>query len=162
MSKKYKQTKENNEQNDTCKKELQEWKDKFVHVSADLQNYRRRVEKEKVQWIQIAQGRLIKDLLPVLDDFERASAASEKQEFPKEIQDIFIGFAMIGKSLQKILQSQDVQEIVVGETFDPTLHEAIVQLESTDHESGEIIEVVQKGYTLKDQVIRPSKVTVAK
>lgn len=158
MSKKNKK----NEVHNACEQELQGWKDKFVRVSADLENFRRRIDKEKLQWMQVAKTQVVKSLLTILDDFDRATGQRGNQEIPAEIKDIFTGFEMIGKSFHKVLQEYELEEITETESFDPELHEAIAQLDSDDHESGQIIEVVQKGYRIKDQVIRPSKVTVAK
>jgi len=147
---------------EVCKNQLDDVKGKLVRVSADLQNYKRRVEKEKIQWIQIAQSEIIADLLSVVDDFDRAMVEYEKKELPKELQSFLDGFVMISKSFYKLLEKYNVKEITENKQFDPTLHEAISQIDSPDHKTDEIVEVVQKGYMLKDKVLRPAKVVVAK
>jgi len=145
-----------------CEVELQEWKEKFVRVSADLENFSRRMEKDRARWMQMSQAKLIKDLLSVVDDFERVLQQQEKAELSSEMQEWFSGFAMIGKSLHKLLQGYGLKEIEQTETFDPMIHEAMAQTESPDHESGQIVEVLQKGYLFHDEVLRPAKVRVAK
>ncbi|MFC1842161.1 nucleotide exchange factor GrpE [Candidatus Dependentiae bacterium] len=146
---------------DSCKKELAETKENLIRVSADLQNFKRRVEKEKMQWISIAQSELIHDLLLIIDDFDRA-LKQEQKEISKEVQVFLDGFTMIHKSLYKFLEKNKVKEIAQVKTFDPEFHEAISQIDSPEHKSGEIIEVVQKGFVFKDKVLRPAKVVVAK
>ena len=144
-----------------CEQKLQDWKEQFVRARADLENFKRRVQKERVQWMQHAQADVIKDLLSILDDFSRALEQKGQQEFPEELESLFSGFTMIGQSLSKSLQQHGLVEITEHDKFDPNIHEAIAQVESPEHESGSIVEVVQKGYRLKDKVLRPAKVTVA-
>jgi len=142
--------------------QLQELKERFVRVNADLQNYRRRVEKEKTQWIKIAQSELLADLLSVVDDFDRALQEGKKENTPKEVSVFIDGFEMIYKSFYKFFDKYGVKEIPEVENFDPNLHEAISQIDSPDHKTGEIVQVLQKGFMLKDKVLRPAKVVVAK
>ena len=146
----------------SCKQELLSWKEKFARVSADLDNFRRRMEKERIGWMQRAQSDLTKNLLPILDDFDRAVQQQEKQELTQQMREWLSGFVMISSSLEKILKDAGLQEISETTNFDPELHEAVVQIDSDDHESGAIVEVLQKGYRFNDQVIRPAKVSVAK
>ena len=157
-----KETEEKNQELDACQTELQEWKEKFIRVSADLENFSRRMEKDRARWMQLSQAKLIKDLLSVVDDFQRVSAQQEQAEFSADMKEWLSGFSLIGKSLHKILHSYGLKEIDQTKTFDPTLHEAVAQTESPDHESGEIIEVLQTGYFFGDDVLRPAKVRVAK
>lgn len=146
----------------SCHAELLAWKEKFQYVSADFDNFRRRMEKEKIQWMQIAQSGLIKDLLPVLDDFDRAAQQQNTQELSTHMREWLSGFMMIEASLEKVLKAAGLQEITQIQTFDPELHEAVAHVESADHSSGSIVSVLQKGYRFKDQVIRPALVSVAK
>jgi len=142
--------------------QLQELKEKFIRVSADLQNYRKRVEKEKAQWIKIAQSELLTDLLSVVDDFDRALQESKKEGVPQELSVFVDGLEMIYKSFYKFFDKYGIKEITEIKIFDPNLHEAISQIDSSDHKSGEIVQVLQKGFMLKDNVLRPAKVVVAK
>lgn len=151
-----------NDEMTACQAELAQWKEKFQYVSADFDNFRRRMEKEKIQWMAVAQSGLIKELLPVLDDFDRALQQQNTQELSAQMREWFSGFLMIGASLEKILKAAGLQEITQVKTFDPELHEAVAHIESADHASGSVVSVLQKGYMFKDQVIRPALVSVAK
>lgn len=156
--------KKNKSKKEECEKkgELEEVKDQLIRVTADLQNFKKRVEKEKIQWINIAQSELIHDILLFVDDFDRALQEKEKQDLSKEVKAFLDGFSMIHKSLYKFLDQYKVSEIKEVQTFDPNLHEAISQIDSPDHKTGEIVSVVQKGFMFKDKVLRPAKVVVAK
>lgn len=146
----------------TSEASCNEWKDKYIHVSADLQNYKRRVEKEQITWIQRAQADMLLPLLTIVDDFDRALSEHHNRERTSELDQWLKGFELIGKELYKFLHSMGVTEIKDTVYFDPNLHEAIVQIESEQHNSGDIVDVLQKGFMIKDHVLRPAKVTVAK
>ena len=137
-----------------CLLQKDEWKDRCMRTAAEFENFKRRSEKERVQWITNTQASVLTDVLAIVDDFERALAQPADQS--RE------GFELIYKSLQKILQKYGVQEIKENTEFDPTLHEAIMQVESADHQAGQIVQVLQKGYRFKEQILRPAKVSVAK
>jgi len=145
-----------------CQKELETYKDKFVRVAADFKNFKGRVEKEKASWIHIAQSELMHDLLSIVDDFDRALQEKKEQAVSEEVAAFLDGFVMIRKSLYKFLENYKVAEITEIKQFDPNLHEAIAQVDSDKHESGDIVEVLQKGFMFKDLVLRPAKVVVAK
>lgn len=145
-----------------CKQERDSWKDKFLHLQADFDNFTKRNIKERAQWSIAAQTSVLADLLPVIDDFDRAFAELDKKEVSAEVKNWFTGFQLIHKTLQKMLAKYDVVEIPASMPFDPSYHEAVVQVEAPDHESGAIVAILQKGYTSKGSVLRPAKVTVAK
>lgn len=147
---------------EACKQVCNEWKDKYIHVSADLQNYKRRIDKEQTTWIQRAQADMLLQLLRIVDDFDRALSEHYNRERTPELDEWLKGFELIAKSLYKFLHEMDVVEIKDTVYFDPTEHEAIVQVASDKHASGEIVDVIQKGFTFKGQILRPAKVTVAK
>jgi len=133
-----------------------EYKDGWQRSAADFQNYRRHVEAEKAETYQNAAGSIIKRYLPVLDDMERALAAR-----PDGLAWVD-GIELIYRKLQFILESEGLKRIEAeGRMFDPNYHEAILQEPSEDHESGQIIAVVQNGYILGERVIRPAMVKVA-
>lgn len=142
-----------------CKEEVAAWKDKYIHVSADFNNFSARIVKERVQWSMNAKSEVLVGLLSIVDDFERALKECEKSEVATS--SWVKGLQLIGKSLAKYLQECGVQEIETTGLFDPAKHEALTQVLSSDRESGMIVDVVQKGYLLKDTVLRPAKVTVA-
>ena len=139
-------------------REIEELNSKLVRLQADFVNFKKRAEKDKESTIIYSTEEFLCQLLPILDNFERAieSEANKDEGF-------YQGVEMIYQQLIKLLNDNGVEEInAVGETFDPNYHHAVFMEESTDHKEGTIIEVFQKGYVLKDKVIRPSMVKVAK
>lgn len=147
---------------ETCTKEINELKDAARRVAADFENFKKRVERDRALWSQAAQAEVFIKLLPIVDDFDRALQQAYKQERTSELAAWLAGFELINKSLYKFLQSFDVRPIEHMSQFDPEFHEAIAQVESPDHASGAIVEVAQKGFMMKDRVLRPARVTVAK
>jgi len=119
------------------------------------------MEKEQLAWTRRAQEGILVQLLPIVDDFDRA-LNEHKKHADQELSAWMVGFEMISKELYKFLKSVHVTEILANAAFDPMLHEAIAQVESSDVASGDIVEVVQKGYMLGDEVLRPAKVVVAR
>jgi molecular chaperone GrpE len=114
------------------------------------------MDREQIQWMQTAQTMVVKDLLTVVDNFERA--LSQKTE---DTASLYIGIEMIYKSVLNILAKYGVKEFAEYNEFDPEKHEALMHAESADHESGQIVQVLEKGFMIKDKVLRPAKVTVA-
>ncbi|MBS1505415.1 MAG: nucleotide exchange factor GrpE [Bacteroidetes bacterium] len=136
--------------------ELAEAKDKYVRLYAEFDNHRRRSAKEKLEMIQSANEQLLKSLLTVVDDFERAEK-SFKDKTDKESE----GFFLIQNKFKKILDQYNVKAMDVsqGSEFNPDFHEAITQIPSPDEKlKGKIVDVVEKGYLLNDKVIRFAKV----
>ena len=142
--------------------ELEVWKEKCVRVSADFQNFKNRSSQELIRWSSKAKEDVVKDVLLIVDDFDRAFSECEKHGIEKDDQIWLDGFKMIQKSLYKLLEKHDVEEVSQNDKFDPEIHEAISQVESDDHKSDEIVHVMQKGFSSKGKVLRPSKVVVAK
>ncbi|HBR70284.1 TPA: nucleotide exchange factor GrpE [Candidatus Dependentiae bacterium] len=151
-----------NEELAACKTELQDLKSKILRVTADFQNFQARIAKERTSWMRDAQIELMIGLLPVLDNFDRALTDHQKQEHGEVFTTWLTGFELIAKDLYKFLFEKGVREIDCSTTFDPQYHEAIAHVADPNKSSGEIIEVLQKGYLLNDTVIRPAKVIVAK
>lgn len=145
---------------DRVQAELEDTKDKFLRGLADFDNYRKRVARERAQLTRCANEDLIKRLLDVVDNIERAlSAASESEDF----EGFKKGMELIYEHLKGILTNEGLCPIVcLGEPFDPNYHEAVMALEKEGHESDKVVEEVQKGYMLDGRVIRPSKVVVSK
>lgn len=144
-------------------KRLQELADEYqgrvLRVQADYDNFRRRTLKEKEELAQYATSKLVTELLPVLDNFERAlataPAGAESEAFAK-------GVNMIFRQLEGVLKSEGLTPMeTVGQPFNPEFHQAIMQVESDEHEEGIVTEEVQKGYLLKNKVIRPAMVKVS-
>jgi molecular chaperone GrpE len=136
--------------------ELAEAKDKYIRLYAEFDNYRRRSSREKLDLIQGANESLIKALLPVLDDFDRAEKAFRDANH-KEAE----GLLLIHNKYKKILEQFGVKAMEVGEEFNADFHEAISQVPvADDTRKGKIIEVVEKGYLLADKVVRFARVVV--
>lgn len=137
----------------------EEYQARALRVQADFDNFRRRTQKEKEELAQYATSKLVGELLPVLDNFERAlataSASTESEAFGK-------GVNMIFRQLEGVLKSEGLTAMeTVGQPFNPEYHQAIMQVESDEHEEGIVTEEVQKGYLLKDKVLRPAMVKVS-
>ncbi len=143
------------EQAATSTDELAELKDKYLRLYSDFENFRKRTAKEKIELIQTASSDLITDLLPVIDDYERALANSPEGEITEGIQLIF-------NKIKTTLQTKGLKEMEAkGQVFDADLHDYITQFPApTEEEKGKVIEVVEKGYTLHEKVIRFAKVVV--
>jgi molecular chaperone GrpE len=138
--------------------ELAEAKDKYVRLYAEFDNHRRRTSKEKIEMISSANEQLLKSLLPVVDDFDRAEKTF-KDKNDKEAE----GFFLIHNKFKKIFEQAGVKlmETGNGSEFNPDLHEAITQIPApTEELKGKIVDTVEKGYLLNDKVIRFAKVVV--
>lgn len=138
--------------------ELAEGKDKYVRLYAEFENHRRRTSREKLEMIQGANEQLLRALLPILDDFERAEKSITDKD-SKESE----GFFLIQNKYNKILEQYGVKPMntSMGNAFDADLHEAITQVPVQDEKmKGKIVETVEKGYMLNDKVIRHAKVVL--
>ena len=140
---------------------IAEWADKYLTLTADFQNYKKRVSQERMEWSNDSQKIVILDLLTIIDNFERALEQEKKRE-SVDGTSWLTGFEMIYQSLEKMLAKYGVQVITEFSVFNPKYHEALLQVESEKHQSGEIVQVLQKGYIMHDKVIRPAVVSVAK
>lgn len=129
-------------------------------TQAELVNYRRRKDEEMANSLKYANQNLITEILPVIDNFERALNVSE-DKLTEELKKYFVGFNMMYENLKAILKNYGVEEINrVGEVFDPNLEQALLTETNEELEDEVIIEVLQKGYRLKDRVIRPASVKI--
>lgn len=143
---------------DKLKKELAEAKDKYLRMYAEFENFRRRTSKERIELIQTASEGLIKELLPVVDDFERANKSMETSN---DIAAVKEGVTLVYNKLSKILSDKGVKAMdSVNNDFDVELHECITQFAAGDDKKGKVIDEVEKGYYLYDKVIRYAKVVV--
>lgn len=140
-------------------KELQEFKDKYLRLYSEFENFRKRTNKEKLELISTANERLILELLPVVDDFERAE---KSMDGATEVQAVKDGVNLIKEKLEKILESKGLKAIEAkGKDFDSDFHEGITQIPAPEESlKGKIVDEVEKGYKLGDKVIRYSKVVI--
>ncbi|MDM5271185.1 nucleotide exchange factor GrpE [Sulfurovum sp. zt1-1] len=144
--------------------EAAEWKDKYLRAHADFENSKKRLEKDKNNAVSYANESFAKDILSVMDSFENALAAmnSNNENDSDTYVQMIEGVNLTYEQLKKILEKNNIKEIECESEFDPEVHQAIMQVESDKHESGQIVQVMQKGYTIKDRVLRPAMVSTAK
>lgn len=139
-------------------KRLEETHERFVRVSADFDNFRKRAAREKEETVRLGNERLLKDLLPVIDNLERALAVGAADG-----EGLLTGIRMVLKQFQDTLGRYGVTGFsAVGEAFDPSRHEALMQQESADVPPGTVLSEMVKGYFLNDRLVRPAAVVVAR
>ena len=137
--------------------ERDEYLDLLQRTKADFENYRKRAVRDQERLIAHAHERLVRELLPILDDLERALEAAERHEEAALVD----GVKLVQKSLRKALEKEGLAEIDADGPFDPHVHEAMLTQPGNGAESGSVLEVVQRGYRLGDKVVRPARVIVA-
>ena len=130
--------------------------DDLKRLAAEFDNFRKRTAREQASFLGRANERLVRELLPVLDDLERALEAAEQHEGVK----LEEGVRLVYRALDEVLRKEGIAEISTDGRFDPHVHEALLA-QPSDAEEGTVIEVIQKGYRLGDRVLRPSRVVVA-
>jgi molecular chaperone GrpE len=140
--------------------ELSKYRDAALRAAADLDNYRKRVSRERDESVKYANTAFLERLIPILDNFELGLQAARKAPEAAPIVD---GLAMVYKQLQDLLANSGVETIdATGQTFDPNLHEALAQEENHEVPEGKVIRQVRKGYRLRDRLLRPANVVVSK
>ena len=130
--------------------------DRLLRLAADFENYKKRAARERQEYVQLANERLIAELIPILDDLERALSAAEQHE-EAQLEE---GVSLVHRSLAGLLQRHGVSPISTDGKFDPHVHEALLS-QPSEAEEGSVIDVVQKGYRLGERVVRPARVVVA-
>jgi molecular chaperone GrpE len=142
--------------------ELAELKDKYLRLAAEFDNFRRRNLKERQDLHNYANESLVKELLPAVDNLERAVVHGRKEEQRADSENLLQGVELTYRSLVQILGRFGVVEIEAeGKPFDPQVHEAVRRVATSEHAPGTVVEVYQKGYLLKDRLLRPAMVAVA-
>lgn len=147
---------------DEKKNELALCQAQLLRVTADLQNLKRRVEKERAEWGVMGQLEVLSNFLPVVDDFVLAMSAAKSSDLDESELEWLKGFKLMQDKLGVALESSGAKEINCDGKFDPELHEALVSVESEDVESENIVTVLRKGYQFKGRVLRHAQVSVAK
>ena len=137
--------------------------ERYMRLMAEFQNFKRRAAKEKTDIHAFANERIVNDLLPVLDNFERALGQEAEASENEELKNYAKGMELIFEQLKGALEKAGVKEIeALGEDFDPNVHNAVMTEQTDEYEDGKISKVMQKGYKLNDRVVRPSMVAVNK
>ncbi len=142
----------------------EELEDKYLRAIADFENIKKRMEREKMQAVSYANEEFARDLLPVIDsmDFAAESASKankEEDEYAKKIEE---GINLTIEQFKKVMLKHNIELIDIKDGFNPHYHDAVMQVESNEHNEGEIVELLQKGYKIKDRVLRPAMVSIAK
>jgi len=138
---------------DQYQAEVSLWKDQCRRVSAEFENFKKRTQRDQVRWSEMAKESVLLDLLTLVDDFDRAMQQDQGDK---------TGIEMMYNSCIKLLEKNGVTLMTSYDEFDPSFHEAIMQVDSQDHKTGHVVEVFSKGFMIKDRVLRPAKVSVAK
>jgi len=143
--------------------EALEWKDKYMRAYADFENSKRLMQKDKNTAVAYSNEKFATDILAVIDSFEQALATINAVESEDEvINNIKEGVDLTYQQLTKVLEKNNIKEIACEGELDPNLHQAVMQVESEDHESGHIVQVLQKGYMIKERVLRSPMVSTCK
>ncbi len=145
--------------------EVADWKDKFLRAHADFENSKRRLEKDKMNAVAYANESFANDILAVMDSFDNAlnSIEGANEENSSEVlENMKEGVNLTFEQLKKVLEKNSIKEIDCEGEFNPEVHQAIMQVESDAHEAGDVVQVMQKGYTIKDRVLRPAMVSTCK
>lgn len=144
---------------DRLRAELEAERDRALRLRADWENYRRRAQRDLEEERRFALAPLLRDLLPVVDNVQRAIAAASQQA---EAGSLLEGFRLVLQQLERVLEQHACQRIAALHVpFDPNLHSAILQQPSTEHAAGTVVQVVQDGYQVHERVLRPAQVIVA-
>ena len=143
--------------------EAADYKDKYLRAHADFENSKKRLEKDKMNAVSYANESFAKDILAVMDSFENALASMEDSEDSSEVlEKMKEGVILTHEQLKKVLEKNHIKAVACEGEFDPEVHQAIMQVESDAHETGDIVQVMQKGYMIKDRVLRPAMVSTCK
>lgn len=144
----------------TPEQEVERWKDVAARSQAELENFRKRMAREKAEAIQYANRNLLEQLLPIIDNFEMGLKAAHDAEGDSSM--ILQGMAMVHKQIEEFLSDQGVEVIASdGEAFDPNVHEAIKQEASDSVPEGQVLYTMRRGYRLKDRILRAANVVVS-
>ena len=142
-----------------------EWEDKYLRTHADFENSKRLLAKDKAAAVSYANESFANDMLSVVDSFESALAtieATESDEGSEVLEKIKEGLNLTYTQLTKVLEKNGIKAVETESEFNPDVHQAIMQVDSEEVEVGNIVQVLQKGYTIKDRLLRPAMVSTAK
>jgi molecular chaperone GrpE len=147
---------------DALKAALAQSEDRYQRVHADFENIRKRLEKEKYQALEYSNEKFAKELIPVIDSLSMAIAATKSDMDANELlQKLEEGVELTMKQFLSVLEKHGITPVSEDESFDPNIHHAVQQIDSPDHESGEIVSTFQKGYRYKGRTLRDAMVVIA-
>ena len=155
-------TKETEE--DILKEEIKTLKEEKIRVLAEMENLRKRFEREKIDSIKYGSVNFARDILSPGDNLERAlSAINEEEEHPQSIKNLIEGLLMVKKELSTALEKNGIKKIdTLNKKFDPNLHQAMMEIENNDLDEGVVVQEIQTGYMMHDRLLRPAMVGVSK
>jgi molecular chaperone GrpE len=149
---------------EVLEKKIAELEDKYLREHAEFENIKKRMEKEKAQAIAYAHEGFARDLLSVIDALDNASASvADKEEVtPEMFEQLKEGIELTINQFGKVFEKHGVELVSMENGFDPNFHEAVMKVDSPDHKEGEVVQVLQKGYKIKDRLLRSAMVSIAK
>ncbi len=159
------QTEDNEEtEEDILKEEIKKLKEEKIRVLAEMENLRKRFDREKVDSIKYGSVNFARDILSPGDNLERAlSAINQEEEHPQSIKNLIQGLLMVKKELSMALEKNGITKIdSLNKKFDPNLHQAMMEIENNDLDEGVVVQVIQTGYMMHDRLLRPAMVGVSK
>ncbi|WP_457598577.1 nucleotide exchange factor GrpE [Hydrogenimonas sp.] len=147
-----------------CEEELRACEERYLRMHAEFENVKKRMEREKEKSVAYAQEQFARDLLPVMDSLELALASipTPEEGGDEHLQKLREGVQLTLEQFAKTFEKHHIKVVDIDQGFDPNFHDAVMQVESEEHESGQIVQVLQKGYTYKERLLRPAMVSVAK
>ena len=149
---------------DILKEEIKTLKEEKIRVLAEMENLRKRFEREKIDSIKYGSVNFARDILSPGDNLERAlSAINEEEEHPQSIKNLIEGLLMVKKELSTALEKNGIEKIdTLNKKFDPNLHQAMMEIENNDLDEGVVVQEIQTGYMMHDRLLRPAMVGVSK
>lgn len=146
-----------------CEEKLKAAEDKYLRAYAEFENIKKRLEKEKYQAIEFASEKFAKDLLAPIDTLEFAIASANSDAEPAElVSKIKEGLELTIKNFKGVFEKHGIELVEADGEFDPNLHDAVMQLNSEEHNDGHIVQTLQKGYKYKERLLRPAMVSICK
>lgn len=146
-----------------CEEKLKIAEDKYLRAYAEFENIKKRLEREKYQAIEFASEKFAKDLLAPIDTLEFAIASANSDAEPAElVQKIKEGLELTIKNFKTVFEKHGIELVDMDGDFDPNLHDAVMQVNSEEHNDGQIVQTLQKGYKYKERLLRPAMVSICK
>ncbi len=143
--------------------QLQQSEDKYLRVHADFENIKKRLEKEKYQAIDYASEKFARDLLTPIDTLEMALKSVQTEvEADELLEKLKEGIKLTIKNFNTVFEKHDISIVETDGEFDPNFHDAVMQVDSAEHEDGQIVQELQKGYKYKERLLRPAMVSICK